>query len=220
MMKTFYSSSFLTLVLAFLIFLGKGGGPITLQRASSPSFKSIVEPMGPAPETPSKITLEIFNGLDCFACKLFSKNTLPALVQQYSQSDKIDFHLYLIPNDSENHWYGSRGAYCASSYGRFWDFVYALYDSETVTKREVDLIGQGLGFPIVDFRKCLDSDAFDTQIHDDIMRATSRKLIQKPTIFVNDTMLLGNQPLENIDYIIKKFKTRSSKPESLSEETK
>lgn len=208
MMKTLYSSTFLTLVLAFLMLLGKNGTPIVANHSGiRPSFLTILEAIGPTVESSvqEKVKVEVFNGVDCDDCKLFGQNTLPELTKKYATSTTVDFHLYLIGDKAkENELYGLRGAHCASSYGHFWDVVSEIYKEKTLSKHAVDLIGQGLGLPLMEFRKCLESDSLDAQIDADNAHAQAKKIQQKPTILVNDTMLLGNQPIENIEYIIRK----------------
>lgn len=207
-MKTLYSSTFLSLILAFLALLGNSGTPIELAPgAPAPSFQTIFEPIGPSlPRTElDKVKVEVFNTFDCADCDLFGQNVLPELVKKYTGSLEVEFHLYLVPDKaSEGQLSAVRGAHCATRYERFWDMVYKLYQADVLSRREVDLTGQELGFPVKEFRTCIGSEDFDAAIDADLAYAVSRKVSRKPTILVNDTVLLGNQPLENIERVIKK----------------
>ncbi|MBN2306754.1 thioredoxin domain-containing protein [Candidatus Peregrinibacteria bacterium] len=208
-MKTFYSSTFLTVVLAFLALLGRTGTPVVIvQNAPTPAFQTIIEPIGPALEAEegSKVKVEIFNTFDCQSCNSFGQGILPQLVEKYGGDDHVDMHLFLIPNRaSEAELYATRGAYCAAKYNLFWDMIYKMHATEELSKREVDLLGQELGLPILEFRSCLDSEEFDETIGRDIAYAQVRQISYVPVIFVNDTLLLGAQPVENIERVINKY---------------
>ena len=115
--------------------------------APTPNFQTIIEPIGPAlaPEDQSEVRVEIFNTFGCRACDLFGQGILPQLVQKYETSSKVDLHLYLIPNrESESELYATRGAHCAAKHERFWDLVYKMHETEELSRREVDLLGQDL----------------------------------------------------------------------------
>lgn len=208
-MKTLYSSTFLSLILAFLALMGKSGMPVVLvQDGPAPSFQTIIEPIGPTlpPVAGEKIKVEVFNSFDCRACDLFGQNALPDLVKKYTDSQNVEVRLYLIPDKAkEGELFATRGALCAAKYDRFWDMVNKLYQTEALSSREVDLIGQELGFPVKEFRDCIGSEEFDPKIDEDIAYSASRKIGQKPTILVNDTIMLGAQPIENIERIINKY---------------
>lgn len=208
-MKTLYSSTFLTAVLAFLALLGATNKPVVIvHNGTTPAFQTIIEPIGPVlpPTEQDKVKVEIFNTFGCISCDLFGQGILPQLVEKYAESKDVELHLYLVPNrESEGELYASRGAHCASKYGHFWDIAYKLHEAELLNKREVDLIGQEMNLPVIEFRNCLGSEEFDEQIGKDIAYAETRNIDQKPTILVNDTILLGPQPIENIDRIINKY---------------
>jgi len=211
-MKTLYSSTFLSLILAFLALLGNSGMPITLVGDTPiPSFQTVIEPIGPTlmSAEQGKVKVEVFNTFGCQDCNRFGQNTLPDLIKKYSDSPEVELHLYLAPDKaSESELSAARGALCATRYDRFWDMVNLLYRTENLSQREVDLDGQELGFPVKEFRACISSADFDSKIDEDIAYAAGRKISQKPTILVNDTILLGAQPIENIERIIKKISTK------------
>ncbi len=208
-MKTLYSSTFLTAVLAFLMLLGKTQTPvIVVQDAIMPAFQTIIEPIGPglSPAEQGVVKLEIFNTFGCQSCDLFGQGILPQLVEKYTENELVDLRLYIIPDrENEGELYAARGAHCASKYDRFWDIAYKMHEAEVLSKREVDLIGQELQLPVVEYRACLGSEEFDEQIGKDISHSETRNIDQKPTILVNDTIILGSQPVENIDRIINKY---------------
>jgi len=208
-MKTLYSSTFLTAILAFLGLLGSTGTPITMvQNAPTPAFQTIIEPIGPAlePTEQTKVRLEIFNTFGCRACDVFGQGILPQLVASYAESDEVDLRLILIPDQEDaGELYATRGAHCAAKYDRFWDLIYKMHETDELSKREVDLLGQELNLPVLEFRSCLESDESDEAIGKDIAYAEVRQIPSTPLIYINDTVLIGAQPVENIDRIVKKY---------------
>lgn len=208
-MKTLYSSTFLTAIFAFLALLGSTGTPVVLvQDAKIPSFQTIIEPIGPSllPTEQEKVRVEVFNTFGCRTCDLFGQGILPQLVEKYSENNGVDFHLYMVPDrESEGELYATRGAHCAAKHDLFWDLTYKMHAAEELSQREIDLLGQELNLPLLEFRNCLSSEEFDEQIGEDIAYSETRNIDQKPTVLVNGTILLGAQPIENIDRIIKKY---------------
>lgn len=208
-MRTLYSSTFLTAVLAFLALLGKTGTPVmVVADAPTPNFQTIIEPIGPAPDPaePTEVRVEIFNTFGCQACDLFGQGILPQLVEKYEADASVALYLYLVPNrESEAELYATRGAHCAAKHDHFWDLVYQMHAAEELSRREVDLLGQELNLPVLGFRACLDSEEFDERIGRDIAYAEVKQVPVVPLIFVNDTVLLGPQPIENIERIINKY---------------
>ena len=208
-MKMLYSSTFLTAILAFLGLLGSTGTPVVVvQDAPAPAFQTIIEPIGPAPEPTeqTQVKVEIFNTFGCRACDIFGQGILPQLVEKYEERDDVDLRLILTPDrESEAELSAVRGAHCAARYDRFWDLVYRMHASEELSQRETDLLGQELNLPILEFRDCLGSDEFDEAIGEDIAYAQARNVSSFPLIYVNGTLLLGAQPVENIDRIINKY---------------
>ena len=212
MMKTFYSSTFLTVILTFLALLGNAGTPIVLvQNAPKPTFQTIIEPIGPTLplSAQDKVKVEIFNTFGCRSCDLFGQGVLPRLVEKYENDSTVDFHLFLVPDrENEAELYAVRGAYCAAKHNRFWDLIYRMHETEGLNKRAIDLLGQELELPLMEFRQCLDSDESDETIGETIAYAEARRISSAPVIFVNDTILLGIQPIENIEKIIRNYQLK------------
>ena len=199
-MKTLYSSTFLSAVLAFLLLLGQTEQPVNLvQTDIRPIFKTIVE--AETTSEPSEgVSVEVFNSFGCPDCDVFGLGTLSQLHEKYGNDETEEFHLYLTPDKANvGELYAVKGAHCAAKFGRFWDMVRELHGLEVLSRREVDLTSQGLGLPIVEFRRCLDSDEMMEQIDADIARKRERAVDVRPTVFVNDVFLIGAHPLENIE---------------------
>ncbi len=212
LMKTFYSSTFFTIILAFLALMGQSAKPVILIKDTvRPQFRTIVNPDHFNLKSDSKVKIEVFNNFDCHDCDLFGQGNLKQIVENYANKQEFDFYLYMTPNkENENEIFAVRGAYCAEKYNKFWDFIYKMHSADSINKKTADLLGQELEFPIEEFRNCLNSDAFDKKIEESIAHAKERKVDVLPSIFVNDTLLIGAQPIENVEKVVRQYQKKLS----------
>ena len=113
-----YSSTFISIVLAFLMFLGYSNQPVeVVQNANSLPFSYIFEPEEMVPS--EKVYIEIFDNLTGPSSTEFVKNTLPKIKDMEKETDEIDLHLYFIPD--VNDWLLFRAAMslkCAEDQGQ------------------------------------------------------------------------------------------------------
>ncbi|MBU1935194.1 DsbA family protein, partial [Patescibacteria group bacterium] len=213
----FYSSTFLSIILAFLVFLGVQGGPVevTDDQGLQYHFSNIIRPVpevlldefGEAIEEkkPEKVTVEVFTTFDCSECDRFAIDTFLPLREKYLEDESVEVKLFVVPDrESEAEYYSAVGIQCAAEQNSYWEMYRALHETpDPLNKREVDLNAQGLGLEIVPFRNCLNSGKYDEMIEADIAYAEGRGATTKPIVFIGGYVLLGNQPIENIEKIIK-----------------
>ena len=207
-MKTFYSSTFLSMVLGFLMLMGQNGQEIVIvQDENTVNFRTIIEPSKPAePRADGLVKVEVFNTFSCQSCKDFTLGALRTLREKYAENKEVEIRLYVTPNKEDaGELYSARGVHCAAPYDRFWHIGEEFAKADALSEREVDLIGQAMELPLLEFRNCIKGDSMDAQIDADIAYAAKRGIIQRPTIMVNDTMMLGAQPIENIERIVNKY---------------
>jgi len=204
----FYSSTFLTLILAFFIFItSHGQEPVFVTPTERPVFTNIVEPprvMGPENQElkASQIVVEIFNGFDCPDCRDFSFDTLPFLKEKYGSSDAVKLVYYTVPEvDNDDQIRALIGLKCAEEKGKFWE-MYSDLQLNPATGREADLTAQGLGLELMDYRNCVKSGKYDEEIQTMMDYVSERGIHRKPTVLIGDYILYGNQPMENIEKII------------------
>jgi len=214
-MKTLYSSTFLSLIIAFLVFLGMNEEPINLavDPVIKPSFSTIISPLPtilPAFEAeayanPTKVTVEVFNTFGCNDCASFAINTLIPLREKYKDNENVEIKYYIVPNlESEGEKYSAIGVRCAEEQDKYWALFQELHlETEVLSSREVDLNFQEVPeIELISFRNCLKSDKYIEAIQADINYAGEKGITKKPTTIIGDYVLLGNQPIENIEKII------------------
>ncbi len=168
-MKTLYSSTFLSLIIAFFAFLGVQVETITIIQNIEHSFSNIEKPLPKAPDSEtdiSPITVEIFYSFGCSGCSSFGLNTIPALQEKYLEDEDVDLKLYITPvSDDKGQYYSAVGVKCASEYGKYWEMHNKIHSTpEPLSSREVDLLAQELELPVMEFRSCLKSGKYDEEI--------------------------------------------------------
>ncbi|MBN2087577.1 thioredoxin domain-containing protein [Candidatus Peregrinibacteria bacterium] len=210
-MKTLYSSSFLSIILAFFTLLGMQDKPAEIIKSEPlPTFSNIIRPATqPISEFETvqitdKVNIEVFFSLNCEGCNIFGLYTVPALYEKYSENENVNLQIYLNPNkENESEYYAVTAIKCAEEHDKYWEMYNEVFTSdEPLTRREADLIGQGMGLPIYEFRNCLKSGKYDEFIDAVNDVAKTKGVKRMPITYINDYILMGNQPIENIDKIV------------------
>jgi protein-disulfide isomerase len=211
-MKTLYSSTFLSIIIVFLAFLGYNGQSVVLsENAPEHLFSYIETPLPKAPgEEPVElpITVDVFYSFGCPGCSDFGLNTIPALQKKYLEDKDIDLKFHIAPvQDDAGAYYSAVAVKCAAEYGKYWEMHKKLNEtSDPLGQREADLLGQELGLPVSGFRNCLKSGKYDEDIGKVMDYAGQKGITKLPTILIGDYRLYGDQPIENIVKVIDEIK--------------
>ena len=200
-MKTLYSSAFISIVLAFLMYLGYSSQPVEVIQNPKPiPFTYILEQESPVSYEGARI--EIFD--DLTSPTGFIKNTLPKIRALEQETDEIELHLYFIPNI--NDWLLYRAAMslkCAADQGQFWAMYEKLHEQkDELTKWTYTFIAKELELDEDAFQNCKDEEVYKSAIEEDIKYSSEKNIIFSPTILINEYKLIGDQPFENIQKVI------------------
>lgn len=91
---------------------------------------------------------------------------------------------------------------CAAEQGRFWEYHDRLYaewrgeGSGAYTKDNLKLYASQLGLDTQVFNACIDSDRYRERVLAERDAGRSQGVTSTPTLFVNDRMVVGNQPFD------------------------
>lgn len=212
-MKTLYSSTFLSLIIALFAFLGMQGETVTIIQNIEHSFSNIEKPLPKAPDSEvdmSPITVEVFYSFGCTDCSSFGLNTILALQDKYLEDEDVDLKFYITPaSDDKGQYYSAVSVKCAAEHGKYWEMHQKLHETtDPLGQREADLLGQELELPLLEFRNCLKSGKYDEEIGKVIDYANQNGITDIPTVLIDEYKLYGNQPVENIQKIIKEVLSR------------
>lgn len=203
-MKTLYSSAFASMVLGFLMVMGYNNQPVELVRTEKPpEFVTIFEPKEPI--MTDKVQVEIFDGLKCDRCKTFFGDTLTKILNLEKESGEVSLHLYFIPDiNDEMMSQAAMALKCSGDQNQYWEMHTKIHEKSPLDAKDFEKWAKEFKLDTKAFKICMDSRQFQAVIESDIQYASEKGITIKPSILVNDTKLVGAQPFENIQRIIRK----------------
>jgi hypothetical protein len=203
-MKTLYSSAFASMVLGFLMVMGYNNQPVELIRSQTPpEFVTIFEPKDPI--VTDRVQVEIFDGLSCDRCGIFFGDTLNRIRDLEKESDGISLKLYFIPDiNDEKMSQAALALKCSGDQGQYWEMHTKIHGKSGLDPKDFGGWAKELKLDTKAFKECVDKKQFQSEIESDIQYASEKGVTVKPSILVNDTKLVGAQPFENIQRIIRK----------------
>lgn len=201
-----YSSTFISVILGFLVLLGASGQPIErIENPDVPNFSYTIKPEGPIES--GNIRIEVFEDLTCGRCGHFVEETLPKIKDLERETDVIDLRLYFIPDINDDLLnQAALSLKCAADQERFWDMHKKLHEKkEELNTKSFITFSKELELNAGLFKDCMESEAHQKSVEEDIRYASEKGIIFKPTIVINGYQLIGDQPFENIQKIIGDF---------------
>ncbi|WP_160668527.1 DsbA family protein [Pseudarthrobacter sp. ATCC 49987] len=145
----------------------------------------------------------------CPFCGLFSRDTLPPLVAKYVDRGDLRVEWRDLPVFGAESSAAAVAGRAAGEQGRFWEFNKAVYTiaperghAELPRERLVQLAGDA-GVPdLKKFEADLDSADLKAAVSKDAQEAASLGATGTPTFLVNDTPLVGAQPMASFEKAI------------------
>lgn len=152
------------------------------------------------PNAPVK--LETWEDFQCPACKNFSEDIEPLLIQNYVATGKVYyvFHHYPFIDDrsaSKESDQSANASMCAGEQGRFWDYksiLFANWNGENIgafSDRRLLAFAEALGLNMDQFEKCFKANTYKAQIDQDLEEGTNLGVNSTPSIFVDGVMVLN-----------------------------
>jgi len=204
-MKTLYSSTFISIILAFLMFNGYNGKTVDVEENPAvPYFTNII--VQDETSVYEAVQIEIFDDLVCDDCADFMKNTLPKIKDLEQETDNIEMRLYFIPDiNDEINYMAAMSLKCAYDQSQYWEMHAKLHENkDSLNKKSFIQFGKELELNTDAMQDCMTDEVYKSSVEEDIKYASEKNITFKPTIFINDYLLIGNQPFENIHKIINK----------------
>ena len=197
-----HASTFISIVLAFLMFMGYRGNSVeVIENPTIPDFTYTLRREGPSKE---KIRLEIFEDLTCRQCTDFVVNTISKIKNLEQETGKIDLRLYFVPDINDELWYkAALSLKCAADQDEFWGMHTKIHENKDImTKYSFGKFAKEIGINPDAFKDCFLENVHQKAIEDDIKYASEKNISFMPTILINEYKLIGNVPFENIQKII------------------
>lgn len=141
----------------------------------------------------------------CPFCALFARETLPTIIDEYVDTGLVRIEWRDMPVFGEESIIAAIAGRAAAEQGMFWEYVDAIY-ADSPERAHPDLprerliaYAEQIGIPdIPAFTAALDDPALREAIAADQQEGYSIGVTGTPTFLVNDSPLVGAQPIEAV----------------------
>lgn len=144
------------------------------------------------------VTIDVFEDFQCAACKRFTENTEPLIIQNLVASGRARyvFHNYsFLDGDGA----GSGGesdqaanaSMCANEQGKFWEMhsiLFTNWNSENqgaFSDRRLQAMAESIGLDMAAFNSCFSANKYQDEIQADFELGQEMGVSGTPTVFVN-----------------------------------
>lgn len=162
---------------------------ITPQNRPQPDGRTLGDPTAP-------VTVEVFEDFQCPACKSYSEQIEPQLVENEVANGQVHYVYRHYPflddraagNESDQ---AANASMCAAEQGRFWDYhdmLFANWNGEnqgSFADRRLEAMAEALGLDMEQFNTCFQQDRYADEINADFARGQELGVTGTPSIFVN-----------------------------------
>ncbi len=145
----------------------------------------------------ASVTIDVFEDFQCPACKAFTENTEPLVIQNLVATGKARyvFHNYSFidgpgaSNGGESD-QAANASMCANEQGKFWEMHAILYaNSEenqgAFSDRRLQAMAQSIGLDMNAFNTCFSANKYKQEIQADFDLGQKMGVSGTPTAFVN-----------------------------------
>lgn len=150
------------------------------------------------PEAP--VVVEIFEDFQCPACRVFTEDVEPLIIENYVTTGQIHFIFRHFPFIGPESLQAANASMCALEQGEFWVYHDMLFTNQTgenigaFTDRRLQSFAEILGLDMVAFNECYRSEEYQSVINEEITMVNNLGISGTPSIVVN------GQLLPNISY--------------------
>lgn len=159
----------------------------------------------PPTATAEPIIIEVF---DDFLCPYCARHFVDAL-QPIAHSDEfreqpIEYRFFTLPIHGDASATLAKAAKCAEGQVDVWEFRAKLYAAPDKTVAIAGDLLEELGGKRTDFEACFESQVAEDELQAAIAYAKKLEIEATPTLRIDDELMVGMVPQENIAHIIRK----------------
>ena len=152
----------------------------------------------------AKVSVDVWEDFQCPACRNFSENIEPLIVQNYVDTGKVSytFHQYPFIDDfasTKESDQSANASMCAAEQNRFWDYkeiLFANWIGENVgsyTDRRLVAFAEAISLDMDAFKGCFNENRYKEEINQDFEAGKNLDIGSTPSIFVNGQRVLNAQ---------------------------
>lgn len=153
------------------------------------------------------VTVVAYEDYECGFCEKFNAEVLPVLKEKYVATGKVKFVFKDFPLSGKhpNALKAAEAAECADEQGKFWDYHDHLFMNKPHLSAENYLLwAEELGLDVEKFTECLDTDAMNAEVEEDMQDGVDLGVTGTPTVFVNGFKMDGLWYLSSYEEEIEK----------------
>lgn len=166
--------------------------PITPGAYQQASGRMLGDPNAP-------VLIELYEDFQCPACRSFTQNTEPLLIQNFVATGKARLVFRQFAFIGSESVQASNASMCAADQQRFWDYHDILFANQSgenqgaFVDRRLIAFAQSLGLDMNAFRTCFENHTFQAEIDSERLAGQNAGIQSTPTILVNGTIVQGAQ---------------------------
>jgi protein-disulfide isomerase len=166
------------------------------------------DPVLGSPDAP--VTIVEYSDYQCPHCASFAQNTLPEVIKSYIATGKVrHIHKNAAILGEESQW-AAMAALCAADQDRFWQYHEHLFRKQSgrnegaFSRDNLKQFAADLGLDTTAFNQCLDENKYSQTVVEETEAGKQRGVEGTPSFFVNDELIPGNVPFDQMKAIIDK----------------
>lgn len=151
-------------------------------------------------EAEAPVTIEVFEDFQCPACKTFTEDIEPLVVENYVAGGQVRYVFRHFPflddqvagSESDQ---PANASMCAAEQGRFWDYhdmLFANWNGENqgafIDKRLV-AFAEALNLDMDEFNACFEQNEYQDVIAEDLAAGRQAGVTGTPSVLVNGRMI-------------------------------
>jgi protein-disulfide isomerase len=150
--------------------------------------------------TDAPLTIIEFTDYQCPFCKKYFDNVFSKIKSEYINTGKIRYVIRDFPLDEHPQaLLAANAAQCAGEQGKYFEMHDQLFTEQNKWSYQSNALstfktyGTKLGLEANKFNACLDSGKYESEIAKDIADAEKYTVLSTPTIFINNSKIVGAQ---------------------------
>jgi len=150
------------------------------------------------------VSVDVWEDFQCPACRNYSENTEPLIVQNYVDTGKVRYTFHQYPfiddyastNESDQ---SANASMCAAEQNRFWEYkemLFANWIGENVgsfTDQNLLAFAEAINLDMDTFQSCFNENRYKEKIDQDLEAGYDLDISTTPSIFVNGQRVLNSQ---------------------------
>jgi protein-disulfide isomerase len=144
------------------------------------------------------VTIDVFEDFQCPACKSFTENIEPLVIQNLVATGQARYVFHNYPfldgdgaGSSGESDQAANASMCASEQDKFWEMHTALYinwngeNQGAFNNRRLQAIAESIGLDMDSFNSCFSSNKYESEVQADFDLGQDMGVSGTPTVFVN-----------------------------------